>query len=422
MVKANTMKKITNETEWLEARQSGVGSSDSPVLALPPEEVFKKTALDVYISKKAPQKPEPDNVNFRRGHAYEPLAIVLAEQKLGMKIYAPKNEDERWNAFRVQDPDHEWIYADFDGLREDGWVIEVKSPMQRIADKIRTEGLKNYYMVQGQHLVHIASVGELPHLGKLPKGCPGVCFVIYEPETVSVQIYEIPRNDLMIEAILTNAENFWVNHIDKDEPPINPLRASMTFVTQKSEYQKVDGPAWDEVTKQYSLAKEQEASAKLKVEIAKNRVKEGLVAAGLVKVITGKGHKFSFAEQKGRTSLDKKALLAAHPNIDLSQFEKEGKPSKTFRHYGPKEAAKWGDETLDGQLLTLRDELNILGNRAKSMDMEVIVEIFDELRDRSEMYTRMLSLEMEGIESSLNKAQGAIIESTKQQEANDGKG
>lgn len=413
MAKVNDVKRITNEQEWLEARQSGVGSSDSPVLALPPEEVFKKTALDVYISKKSPQKPEPDNVNFRRGHAYEPLAIVIAEQELGMKIYAPKNEDERWNDFRVQDPDREWIYADFDGLREDGWVVEVKSPMQRIADKIRSEGLKNYYQVQGQHLVHIASVGELPYLGKLPDGCPGVCFVIYEPETVSVQIYEIPRNDQMIGAILTNAENFWKNHIEVNEPPVNPLRANISFVPQKSNYKKVSGSAWEEAVSQYTMAKEQEASASVKVSVAKKKIQDALIAAGLDKVIIGNGHKFSFAEQKGRSSFDKKSFQAAYPNIDLSQFETEGKSFRSFRYYGPKEEAKWGDETLDGQLLTLNDELRLLATRAKSMDIDSKFELFEELRNRSEMYTRMLSLEMENIETSLKNAQEQIIESTK---------
>lgn len=404
---AKKMKKIKSEVEWLEARQRGVGSSDSPVLALEPKDVFNKTPLDLYISKKAPQKPNEDNVNFRRGHAYEPLAIVLAEEKMGKKIYAPKNEDERWNAFRVQDPGREYMYGDFDGLREDGWVIEVKSPMQRIADKIRTEGLKDYYMVQGQHLVHIADVGELPYLGKLPEGCPGVCFVIYECEKVDVQIYEIPRDDLMIGAILSNAERFWVNHVMKDEPPINPLRSNIVFQPQKTEYQKVTGAAWEEAVKQYNLAKEQEASAALKVDIAKKRILESMEAIGLEKIVVGKD-KFSNVEQKGRKSFDKKSFQAAYPNIDLSQFETEGKPFKSFRHYGSKEEAKWGDETLDNQLLTLKDELSLMGKRAKGMDLEVVMEMFDELRDRSEIYVRMLSMEMDSIESELASAQKAV--------------
>lgn len=412
-------KRISSQMEWLLARQKGVGSSDSPVLALDPSEVFQKTPLDLYISKKSPPKDEPDNVNFRRGHAYEPLAILLAEQKMGMKIYAPKNEDERWNDYRVQDPDREWIYGDFDGLREDGWVVEVKSPMQRIADRIREAGLKKYYMVQGQHLCHVASVGHLPVLGKLPDKCPGVCFVIYEPEKVEVQIYEIPRDDMAIEAILDNAYRFWHSHIIPEEPPINMTKATVPFVPQKTKYTEIKGDAWTEALRQFLLAKEQVHSAELRMDIAKDRIKKAMADANLDKIVIDGRHKFANAEQAGRKSFDKKAFQAAYPNIDLDKFVAEGKPFRTFRHFGPKNEISWGDETLDGQLLTLKDELQLLGKRSGGMDVDETIEAFDELRARTELYQRMLSMELEVIEKEFKTTQQAIVESmTKNSEAN----
>jgi predicted phage-related endonuclease len=408
------MEITTSQEGWLKSRQTGVGSSDSPVLALPPEEVFKKTSLDTYISKKSPIDAEKDgdNVNFRRGHTYEPLAITLAEAKLGMKIYSPQNDHERWNDYQARDPDRPHVYADFDGLREDGWVVEVKSPMQRIADKIRETGLKDYYQVQGQHLVHIASVAELPHLGRLPKGCPGVCFVIYECESVSVQIYEIPRNEQMIEAILSNADDFWFNHVMVDKPPTeNFTPATITIPKQKGEYEPVDGQAWDESVKQLVVADEAFSAAKMRLDAAKERIKTAMEAASLPKAITPDGHKFQYAEQSGRKGLDMKRLLADNPHIKLDDYEKVGKPFKTFRHYGPKDAARWGDETLDGQLLTLKDELGIFERR--SVDPDVAVELFDNLRDRTELYMRMLSLELEGLEKGVESARVALIEKMK---------
>lgn len=401
-------KRITNEQEWLESRQRGVGSSDSPVLAL--GQVFETTKLDTYIAKKSKPEPQPDNVNFRRGHMYEPLAIALAEQKLGMKIHAPETDEERWNDFQVVDPDRPWLYADFDGLREDGWVVEVKSPMQRIADRIRAEGLKDYYQVQGQHLVHVASVGDLPYLGKLPDGCPGVCFVIYEPEKCDVQIYEVPRNDEMIGAILANAEHFWKNHVETDEPPIDSTPTHPVNVPKsKSEYEHVEGEAWDEAVKQYTLADEAAMAAKLRLDAAKAQIKAALEAAGLDKVITANGHKFSNAEQAGRKSFDKKMLKAEHPEIDLDRYEKQGSPFKSFRHYGPKDEARFGDDTLDGQLLTLKDELSLFVSRR--IGDEDAVDIFDELRDRAELYLRMLNLEQEGIATGIDKAHKALVAS-----------
>lgn len=424
MAKRKTNKKklkITSQQEWLEARQLGVGSSDSPVLALEPEEVFGNTALDIYISKKSPPRDEPDNVNFRRGHAYEPLAIVLAEQKMGMKIHAPKTDMERWNDFRVEDPNNPWLYGDFDGLREDGWVIEVKSPRQMIADKIKATGLKRYYLVQGQHLCHIASVGTLPVLGKLPAKCPGVCFVIYEPENVDVQIYEIPRDDTAIAAIIQNADRFWNNHVIPNEPPTNMLKAQVPFVPQKTSYMSVGGDAWEEALRQYLLTKEQLLSVEQRFDIAKNRIREAMDKANLDKIILNGKHKFSNAEQRGRRSFDKKAFQAAHPNIDLTQFEAEGKPFKAFRYYGPKDEMNWGDETLDGQLLSLKDELDILGKRAGSMEMDDVIERFDELRSRTDMYTRMLALELETIQKQMGETENSVLASMKRtdQEADD---
>ncbi len=402
---------IATEEGWLNSRKRGVGSSDSPVLAL--GEVFGKTPLDLYINKKAPIQPQADNVNFRRGHTYEPLAIALAEAQLGQKIYAPKNDHERWNDFQVWDPDRPHLYADFDGLREDGWVVEVKSPMQRIADKIRIEGLKDYYQVQGQHLVHVASVGELPYLGKLPEGCPGVCYVIYECESVSVQIYEVPRNEQMIGAILSNADNFWLNHVALDVPPSDGIAvAQMSIPKTKTEYEPVDGDAWDEAVRQLVIADEASAAAQLRLDAAKERIKSAMSVAGLTKAMTNNGHRFQFTSQNGRKSLDKKKLIADHPNINLEAYEVQGKPFMTFRHYGPKDNARWGDETLDGQLLTLKDELLAFGNR--KIDTDVAIECFDELRARSELYMRMLSLELSGIETGVESARLALIEKMKQ--------
>lgn len=406
----NEKKIITSEIEWLMARQRGIGSSDSPVLALAPEEVFGKGPIDLYISKKATPKTQPDNVDFRRGHAYEPLALLLAEKKMGMKIFSPKNDHERWNDFRVEDPNRPWIYGDFDGLREDGWVVEVKSPRQRNADLIRNIGLKKYYMVQGQHLVHVASEGILPFLGKLPNGCPGVCFVIYEPENVEVQIYEIPREDSAIAAIVSNATKFWKNHVERNEPPASFSGTRVAFKPQKTEYKEISGPAWDEALRQYLLCKEQELGNKKRSEIAKQRIIDSMIAIGHDKIIVNGKHKFSNSLQKGRKLFDRKAFEAAHPEIDLSQFDAEGAPFSVFRHYGPKDELKWGDETIDGQLLTLKEELSILGKRSASMGVEEVVEFFDELKARSELYVSTLNLEIESIQKELSQTTEKVIE------------
>lgn len=396
---------IKSQTEWLESRKHGVGSSDSPVLAL--GEIFKKTPLDLYINKKAPIEKQKDNTNFRRGHTYEPLAIALAEEKLGMKIHAPKNDNERWNDYKVKDPTRDYVYADFDGVREDGWVVEVKSPLQRIAEQIQAKGLKAYYQIQGQHLVHVASTGDMSKIGSFPRECPGVCFVIYEPELVQVQIYEIPRNDVMISAILANAKNFWENHVLENNPPTEMVAEKIETKSVGAKYQEVTGPSWDEAVTQLTMADETFNAAKNRLELSKARIQKAMTDAGLGKIITESGYKFQYIDQNGRKSFDLKKLKADYPFLKMEDYEKQGKPFKAFRKYGPKDAAKWGDETLDGQLLTLKDELDLFSKR--KINPEIAVEYYDELRIRTEMYLRMLALEQEGLKKGVDEAREALV-------------
>ena len=49
--------------------------------------------------------------------------------------------------------------------------------------------------------------------------------------------------------------------------------------------------------------------------------------------IEGFGYRIHYKDQAGRKSLDKTALLRAHPDVNLDDFQKIGKPSKPFRPY-----------------------------------------------------------------------------------------
>jgi len=63
-------------------------------------------------------------------------------------------------------------------------------------------------------------------------------------------------------------------------------------------------------------------------------------------VVEGFGLRVYYKEQQGRLTLDKKALLRAHPEIDLSEFEKRGSPFRSLRVYDrPKQiTSKKGDQ------------------------------------------------------------------------------
>jgi len=62
-------------------------------------------------------------------------------------------------------------------------------------------------------------------------------------------------------------------------------------------------------------------------------------------VVEGFGLRVYYKEQAGRLTLDKKALLRAHPEIDLSEFETRGRPFRTFRVYDRPKMIGKGDQS-----------------------------------------------------------------------------
>jgi len=400
--------------EWLRGRQNGVGSSDSPVLALPPEKVFKKTPVDLYISKKhtitmEDIEAEGDNPNFRRGHTYEPLAAAMYEAQTGIKVYAPETDYERFKGFQVSDPDSP-LFADFDGFCEDGWVLEIKSPLQRVCDSFKSQGIKEYYMVQCMHLVHCANVCELPFLGADSKKwlgkIKGARLVVYEPENVQLQIVELPIDPDMIKAIVQNAKRFWKDHVLPGVPPADKVYDQpVTKKATKGKYKEMTGKAWQEAVDVFKLAKERELVAKMKLAAAKEHISQVMKTSGDEAVNVGP-HKFLYREVAGRKTFDKKALQADFPDLDLSKYTKQGKPHDQFNYYGPKERPQSGDETVDNEVMTIQVELDEFAG--KKMDMEEGMEEFDELRARADLYAAMLEMELGAIRLGIEKAAEAV--------------
>ncbi len=399
---------------WLQGRQRGVGSSDSPILALEPEKVFKKSAVDVYISKKhtitmEDIEGEVDNEHFRRGNTYEPLAIAMYEQESGIKCHAPVTDEERVGPYQLDDPDNP-MFSNLDGFCEDGWVLEAKAPMQRVCDGFRTKGIREYYMVQGQHHAHHANVCPLPFLGKdaekwLGK-IKGTRLIIYEPEKVQLQIVEIPIDHDIIKMIIQNANKLWDDHIIPGVPPAPTLYDQpVTKKASKGKYKQLEGDTWQLAVDAYKLAKERELVAKVKMAAAKLAISQVMETAGHEAIQVGP-NKFLWREVAGRRGFSKTLLQADFPDLDLSKYEVQGQPHVQFNHYGPKEKRDTGDESLDSQVVTIQVELEEFAGR--DMDIEEGVEAFDEIRARADLYAAMLEMELGAIRNGIEKAAEAV--------------
>lgn len=397
--------------EWLKGRQAGVGSSDSPVLAL--GEVFKHTPVDLYIDKKKTLEAEDllsvaDNPHFRRGHTYEPLAAAMYEATSGIKIFAPVTDEERYKTFQVWDPDSP-MFADFDGFCEDGWVLEIKSPMQRVADSFRTTGIRDYYMIQSMHLAHCANVCPLPFLGadaeKWLGKIKGTRVVIYECENVALQVIELPFDPDMIKVIRSNAIRFWNENVVPSLPPAAKKYEQPVTKKQKAKYAQQEGKAWKDAVNTFKMAKERELAAKRGMDAAKRMISEVMSESEQEAVQVGP-HKFLYRQVAGRKSFSKSALQADFPDLDLSKYEVQGKPHVQFNYYGPKDRPKTGDDTQDSQIVTV--ELELREFAGKDIDIELGIEEFDELRARADLYAAMLEMELGQIRGAIEEAAAAV--------------
>jgi hypothetical protein len=395
--------------DWLRSRQRGVGSSDSPILA---GLGYKKTALDLYYDKILPVREDHgENPDFRRGHAYEPFAVRLFEMQRGIKCHMPETEDERWQGFQVWHPfQAEQLFTDLDGWCEDGWLLEIKAPRQAGFGRVQRDGPSDGYLIQCQQHIMVANAARF--MGREWNGCH---LVTYAPETVEILIHDVlPDLESQIQ-ITENAMRF-MEHVTSRIPPSDWAGAPVPVVKPPKEYTPVDGPEWAAAIRDYQVATEMLANAERRQKATKEALRTSMRSAGHVKIQTPGGNRLSLTMQKGRKAFDERALMAAHPEIDLDQYKREGNPFEVFRIYGPKDDSSLarGDESLEGRLVTLVEEFDSLAGR--NVPDEIAMGLLDELRNRSEVYERFLGNELQAIENAKTKAIETIVQKVKEGE------
>jgi hypothetical protein len=246
-------------------------------------------------------------------------------------------------------------------------------------------------------------VADLPGLGaNTVKPCPGVRFLIYNPEDVLVQVIEWPRDQVLMDLVYQRAEDFWLNHVIPGIPPtapehVQPVKLAKTGGT----YTPVEGEAWQMAMAAWVVAREHSVAAERRLASAKATITTAIQASGLERVILPSGHKFSYTAQAGRRTFDKRRLAAEHPEIDLKAYETQGAPFSVLRGYGASEAPR-GDGGVDDEVAGIHDELGTIGLR--DLGPEALLPLWDDLRDRAELYARALRGEASQLDEELNTA------------------
>ena len=291
-----------DKSEWLAARRRGIGGSDvAAILCVSPW----TSTYSLWLDKTADEPPvniETPAMAF--GTLMEPVVADLFAEATGLNIV----EDTNLYAH----PEHDFMLANLDRvvLDDDGnpvAVLEIKT------SKFAWDEVPAYYVSQIQHYM---AVTGLQH---------AYCAALFGGE--DFQVFEVPRDDRYIDAMIELEAAFWEKVTDHLSPEIDGSEATHKAVRATYEAEKGKavelGPEIVGWIEWRSNAKEMVAQYEAEVREAEARIMSALQDAE-IGTINGKSAVTWKAQT--RSSLDSKALKEAHPDI-AEKFTK----SNTFR-------------------------------------------------------------------------------------------
>lgn len=184
--------------EQIETRKSGIGGSEMfAALGKDP----RCTRLELYL-RKTGEVPEPnldDNERVRFGQLLEPVILQEFARRIGQKVVAPQLTLVHPSAPIVASPDG-WIPALNEG-------VEIKTADKDEADEFgepESDQVPLRYLVQCTTYMSVTKASKW-YLAVLIGGN-------------DFRVYQIPRDEQLIEAIEFGAREFW-RHVETHQPP-----------------------------------------------------------------------------------------------------------------------------------------------------------------------------------------------------------
>lgn len=300
--------RITSREQWLARRRRGVGGSDAPLVLL--GRLYDRTVVDLAREKRGEiaEDDEP-SVDMRRGSALEDDAVAEFERLTGLTVATPQTDEERWNEFWFDHPTVPYAYANLDGLLALPLVapVEVKVPRSGNWYKIREEGLPDYWQIQAQHQMWVT-------------GALRVHFWIFNADSWAGLHIVVERDDRIIEALAGAVSAFWLA-VTMGVAPVAPL-APLAIAPLAAERAVLDVSASDDWRALLALYREVDARADAAT-AERDRVRDlvgDLLRALGVDVVRCGDMKAQRIVRKGSERLDRKALVAANPALDLRPF------------------------------------------------------------------------------------------------------
>lgn len=185
---------------WLAERRKGIGGSDAGALAGLSD---YRTPLDVFLDKTGRAEPIEDNEPMFWGRTLEAVVANVYAQRTGDKVRRMGIRHSKTNPFMLANIDRQII-----GDPRGPGVLEVKTAGQFSADDWGEEGTDEVPSAYYAQICHYLAVTGYAW-ARLAVLIGGRDF----------RVYDIPRDEDLINSLVEIERKFWFEHVQKDLPP-----------------------------------------------------------------------------------------------------------------------------------------------------------------------------------------------------------
>lgn len=293
-------------------RRKALGASD--IAAIMGHSRFR-TPEDVRLEKLGrvdlDEQDSPSDATFA-GSMFEGAVLTWAESQLGPL--------ER--KVRVPHPDGVPLVASLDALcAVDGAPVEGKTsglfgPLPQGWGEPGTDEIPDYYILQAQAQMACTNA-DVCHV---PAFLGGRGFVLYR----------VRRSEELVVAIVDEAVRFWEQNVLGDTPCEDPPSMEVLKRLRREPGKKVE--LAEDMVVDWLMAADARKAAEKAEAAAKKLLLAALGDAEGCEVINGVGS-VSYMEQGRKGGLDLEALVAAHPELDLSKYQKPETRYRVLRHH-----------------------------------------------------------------------------------------
>ena len=184
-----------DKKEWLKYRKQGIGGSDAgAVCGLNPY----RTAMQVYQDKLSDETEEFDNEAMRQGREFEDYVARRFTEATGKKV-------RRANAMFYHE-NYPFMLADVDRMVVgENAGLECKTASPYVAEQWENGKIPLSYQIQCLHYMAVCNADAWY-----------IAVLIYGRE---FKYYKMERDEEMIENLIRIEQNFWENHVLKEQMP-----------------------------------------------------------------------------------------------------------------------------------------------------------------------------------------------------------